>query len=256
MAWGPLGILVLAVLDSSGVPVAGVFDALLILIAVKRPDVAWLCAGLAVLGSTVGNTVLYWMAQRGGRRFMEKAAPEGRAAKFREWFIRYGMVTVFVPALVPIPMPLKLFVISAGVLGTALIVLLIFVSAGALTMSYTAPVFPSIPDQDQEISMSNKTGDAVSDLSTDLAAVRADIARLSDTMAALMRSQADAAGAAVRGAVDGARDQLSQAAAQAQDSAFGAAADLERRIERNPLTAVLIAAGIGMALGMMSKSRG
>jgi membrane protein DedA with SNARE-associated domain len=31
------------------------------------------------------------------------------------------MVTVFVPALVPIPMPLKLFVISAGVLGTSLV---------------------------------------------------------------------------------------------------------------------------------------
>ena len=119
VAWGPLGILLLAVLDSSGVPVAGVFDALLILIAVKRPDVAWLCAGLAVLGSTVGNTVLYWMAQKGGRRFMEKAAPEGRAAKFQIWFRRYGMVTVFVPALVPIPLPLKLFVISAGVLGTS-----------------------------------------------------------------------------------------------------------------------------------------
>lgn len=29
------------------------------------------------------------------------------------------MVTVFVPALVPIPMPLKVFVISAGVMGTS-----------------------------------------------------------------------------------------------------------------------------------------
>ena len=119
IAWGPAGILLLSILDSSGVPVAGVFDALLVLIAVERPGVAWLCGGLAVAGSTIGNTLLYWTARRGGRRFMEKAAPEGRAAKFREWFIRYGMVTVFVPALVPIPMPLKLFVISAGVLGTA-----------------------------------------------------------------------------------------------------------------------------------------
>ena len=31
----------------------------------------------------------------------------------------HGMVTVFVPALVPIPMPLKVFVISAGVTGTS-----------------------------------------------------------------------------------------------------------------------------------------
>jgi ElaB/YqjD/DUF883 family membrane-anchored ribosome-binding protein len=112
-------------------------------------------------------------------------------------------------------------------------------------------------DHDQEFSMSNKTSDfAASDLSADLAALRADITRLSDTMAALMRNQADSASAVVRGAVGDARDQLSQAAAQAQDRALGAAADLERKIERNPLTAVLIAAGIGMALGMMSKGRG
>jgi membrane protein YqaA with SNARE-associated domain len=120
IAWGPAGILLLSILDSSGVPVAGVFDALLILIAVEQPSVAWLCAGMAVAGSTVGNVILFWMARKGGQGFMNRAAPEGRAAKFRHWFRRYGMVTVLVPALVPIPMPLKLFVISAGVTGTAL----------------------------------------------------------------------------------------------------------------------------------------
>jgi membrane protein YqaA with SNARE-associated domain len=120
LAWGPAGILLLSILDSSGVPVAGVFDALLILIAVQRPSVAWLCAGLAVAGSTVGNVILFSTAHRGGRRFMNKAAPDGRGAKFRAWFQRYGLVTVFVPALMPIPMPLKLFVISAGVTGTPL----------------------------------------------------------------------------------------------------------------------------------------
>jgi ElaB/YqjD/DUF883 family membrane-anchored ribosome-binding protein len=105
--------------------------------------------------------------------------------------------------------------------------------------------------------MSGKTDDvAASDLAADLAALRADIARLSDTMSGLVKAQANSASDAVRGVVGDARDQLSQAAAQAQDSALGAAADLERRIEKNPLTAVLIAAGIGMVLGMMSKSRG
>jgi len=119
IAWGPAGVLLLSILDSSGVPVAGVFDALLVLIAVQRPGAAWLCAGLAVLGSTVGNTILFWTAHRGGRHFMSAATTEGRSRRFREWFRRYGMVTVFVPALVPIPMPLKVFVISAGVTGTS-----------------------------------------------------------------------------------------------------------------------------------------
>ena len=120
VSWGPAGILLLALLDSSGVPVAGVFDAFLILIAVERPSLAWTSAGLAVVGSMAGNVILFQAAHRGGRRFMNKAAPEGRGAKFREWFKHYGMVTVFVPALMPIPMPLKLFVISAGVMGTSM----------------------------------------------------------------------------------------------------------------------------------------
>ena len=80
VSWGPAGILLLALLDSSGVPVAGVFDALLILIAVKRPSLAWTSAGLAVVGSMVGNVILFEASHRGGRRFMNKAAPEGRAA--------------------------------------------------------------------------------------------------------------------------------------------------------------------------------
>lgn len=120
VGWGPAGILLLAILDSSGVPVAGVFDALLILIAVERPGVAWLAAGLAVIGSTAGNTILFWTARRGGRRFMNNATPQGWGGRFREWFRRYGMVTVFVPTLMPIPMPLKVFVISAGVTGTSM----------------------------------------------------------------------------------------------------------------------------------------
>jgi membrane protein YqaA with SNARE-associated domain len=119
VAWGPAGILVLSILDSSGVPVAGVFDALLILIAAKTPSVAWLCAGLAVIGSTTGSTMLFWAAHKGGRRFMTSAAPESKTLRFRAWFRQYGMVTVFVPAMIPIPMPLKVFVISAGVMGTA-----------------------------------------------------------------------------------------------------------------------------------------
>src|SRR5260370_39350718 len=103
VALGPVGILFLSILDSFGVPVAGVFDALLILIAVKTPSVAWLCAGLAVVGSTTGNTMLFWAAHKGGANYVSRAASEGRAAKFREWFSRYGLITILVPAMIPIP---------------------------------------------------------------------------------------------------------------------------------------------------------
>jgi membrane protein YqaA with SNARE-associated domain len=120
VAWGPLGILLLAVLDSGGVPVAAVFDALLIFISVERPSVAWWCAGLAVVGSTAGNVILFSVSRRGGQQFLARSASAGRAMRFRAWFLRYGLLTVFIPALIPIPMPMKLFVITAGVLGTPL----------------------------------------------------------------------------------------------------------------------------------------
>jgi ElaB/YqjD/DUF883 family membrane-anchored ribosome-binding protein len=97
--------------------------------------------------------------------------------------------------------------------------------------------------------------DAAAELAANLASLKEDIARLTDTVSGLVRTQTDAAGTALREAMGGARDQFSQAAGQAQESAIGAIADLERRIEKNPLTAVLIAAGVGMIFGMMNRSR-
>jgi membrane protein YqaA with SNARE-associated domain len=118
VAFGPLGILVLALLDSA-VPVAGVFDVLIAIFAAQRPSVGWWCAVCAVIGSTAGNYVLFQTARRGGRRFLDQSAASNRSKKFRAWFERFGLITVFIPALLPIPMPLKLFVISAGALGTS-----------------------------------------------------------------------------------------------------------------------------------------
>lgn len=120
VAYGPLGLLILSFIDSVGIPIATGMDALLILIAVKDPQQAWMAASLAVLGSLAGNTVLYLAAKRGGRKFLAQSQEPGRAHRFRVWFQRYGLVTIFIPALLPIPMPLKLFVASAGALGTSI----------------------------------------------------------------------------------------------------------------------------------------
>jgi membrane protein YqaA with SNARE-associated domain len=117
VAFGPLGILVLAVVDSA-IPVAGVFDVLVAVFAAQRPEAAWWCAACAVIGSTAGNYVLFETARRGGRRYLDRATGSPRGRRFRAWFERYGLITVFIPALSPFPMPLKLFVVSAGALGT------------------------------------------------------------------------------------------------------------------------------------------
>jgi membrane protein DedA with SNARE-associated domain len=118
VAFGPFGILVLALVDSA-VPVAGVFDVLIAVLAAQRPSIGWWCAICATVGSTAGNYVLFQTARRGGRRYLNQSSTSPRSRRFRTWFERYGLITVFIPALLPIPMPLKLFVISAGALGTA-----------------------------------------------------------------------------------------------------------------------------------------
>ena len=73
---------------------------------------------MAVLGSLIGNIILF-QAARHGRRLMSARGDAGEPGKFQEWFQRYGLLTVFVPAVVPfVPLPLKVFVISAGAFHT------------------------------------------------------------------------------------------------------------------------------------------
>jgi membrane protein YqaA with SNARE-associated domain len=125
VAYGPWGVFVLGIVDSFGVPLPAAMDLLLVGIgagSVSRPGHAYFAALLAVLGSVGGNLGLF-LAAKGGARWLARS--ESTAEKrpgFRQWFARYGMLTVFVPALLPAPpLPLKVFVISAGVLRYSLV---------------------------------------------------------------------------------------------------------------------------------------
>lgn len=121
VAYGPWGVFLIGFIDSLGIPLPATMDALLIFIAVKAPERAYFTALLAVLGSLGGNLALF-LGVRHGSRLLIKTVPEpGKPRKFREWFRRYGLATVFVPAVVPIlPLPLKVFVVSAAYLHTPL----------------------------------------------------------------------------------------------------------------------------------------
>ena len=120
VTFGPMGVFLLAVLDSAGVPLPAAMDVLVLAVALKAPDRAYLTALMAVVGSVGGNVTLFMMARHGVRRFVKPPDP-GKPQKFRAWFRQYGLVTVFVPAVVPfIPLPLKVFVVSAAVLHTPL----------------------------------------------------------------------------------------------------------------------------------------
>jgi membrane protein YqaA with SNARE-associated domain len=116
-SWGPVGLFLLSIVDSGGLPLPGGIDALVVLLAVANPGTAYWSALLAVLGSLIGNYILYAIARKGGRAYLDAHATSRRAMKIREWFVRYGLLTVFIPTLLPIPLPMKPFVLSAGALG-------------------------------------------------------------------------------------------------------------------------------------------
>ena len=117
--YGPWGIFGLALLDSMGVPLPAMTDAVLIGIgidSVHTPWRAYFAAAMAMAGSLIGNAILFQAARHGRKLFSKKDADPGR---FQGWFQRYGLLTVFVPTVVPfVPLPLKVFVISAGAFHT------------------------------------------------------------------------------------------------------------------------------------------
>lgn len=132
-AWGPLGAFLVAMIDGAGLPNPGGPDYLLLFLAWKQPGSAYLAATLSVAGALAGSYVLYALARKGGRKYLDDKASGPRAMKFRQWFDRYGLVTVFIPALVPvIPLPMKVFVLSAGALGVSPLAFLATMAAGKI----------------------------------------------------------------------------------------------------------------------------
>lgn len=117
-AWGPGGVLALAIVESAGIPNPGGTDALLLFLTISNPARAWTCAALATVGSLIGSAIFYRVIRKGGEIYLDRRTSSGRGAKFKAWFLRYGLATVFVCALLPIPvLPLKAFILCAAAMG-------------------------------------------------------------------------------------------------------------------------------------------
>lgn len=116
VAWGPHGLFFLAILDSAGLPVVGGVDALVIAIATSDPTQAYLAAAFAIAGSLAGSLILFAIARKGGEVLLTKHISGRRGARLHLWFQRYGLITVFIPAISPLPLPMKIPVFCAGAL--------------------------------------------------------------------------------------------------------------------------------------------
>ncbi len=111
---GGIGIFVVAFLDSSVLTFPVINDLLVIYYSMRFPERMPYYAAMATLGSVGGSIVLYFLARKGGEVMFRRRAG-ARAKAVRAWFHRNSFLAVAVPAMLPPPMPFKLFVLAAAV---------------------------------------------------------------------------------------------------------------------------------------------
>jgi membrane protein YqaA with SNARE-associated domain len=114
IAFGPLGLFAVALLDSTFVPLPSSADALMLLLSTARPSWMPLYALMATAGSSLGCLILYLISRRAGHRALSRFSP-AKQQRVRELIDRYDFAAVLVVTLLPPPFPFKLFVVTAGV---------------------------------------------------------------------------------------------------------------------------------------------
>lgn len=114
VTFGPFGLFVVSVLDSSFVPLPSSADALMLLLSTTHPRFMIVYALIATAGSALGCWLLYIVSRRAGARALGRFS-ERKQKRVKELIDRYDMLSVLVATLLPPPFPLKLFVVTAGV---------------------------------------------------------------------------------------------------------------------------------------------
>jgi membrane protein YqaA with SNARE-associated domain len=117
LPYGGLGLMVLAMCDSSFLSLPEVNDLLLMTFSINEPHSMVKFALLTTIGSVIGCALLYAVGRKGGEAFLRKTFADERVARVQRWYQRHGILAVIVPSLLPPPTPFKIFVLSAGTFG-------------------------------------------------------------------------------------------------------------------------------------------
>lgn len=118
MALKPLGVWGLgglSFIDSAFFPIPPTMDLVLVGYVAANPSRLLLYAFAAALGSALGSLIPYYIGRAGGEIFLLKRINRQRYEKLRDRFERQEFLVIMIPAMVPPPMPLKLFELAAGV---------------------------------------------------------------------------------------------------------------------------------------------
>ena len=134
ISFGGIGLFGISVLDSSVIPlpVPGSTDLILLFLTSNRSVSSALAGSFvawAVAGSIVGGYLTWVAGTKGGKAALEKHVPERYLSRLTGWVERHGMLSMFVAALLPPPIPLLPFLLAAGAFG---------ISRGRFLLAYSA----------------------------------------------------------------------------------------------------------------------
>ena len=112
---GPSMILIGA-LDSSLLSLPEVNDYLVVARCYTHPRAVFFFPMFAATGSVLGCLLLYTILSRGGRAVLHRRFRVEHVERVERAYARFGILALAIPALLPPPMPFKIFVATAGAL--------------------------------------------------------------------------------------------------------------------------------------------
>lgn len=108
--------IIIGALDSSLLSLPEINDYLVVGRCFKDHNAAFYFPLFAATGSVIGCFLLYTIVQRGGQAVLRKRFPLQSIKRVERAYERFGFLAIGVPAILPPPLPFKIFVATAGAL--------------------------------------------------------------------------------------------------------------------------------------------
>lgn len=113
---GGIGLIIVALIDNSFIPIPGGLDVFTILLSSGHHELWPYYAFMATVGAVIGAYLTYKIGVEGGREVLEKKIGHDRAEKVYQKVEKAGFTSVFIGVLIPPPFPIVPVLIAAGAL--------------------------------------------------------------------------------------------------------------------------------------------
>lgn len=108
--------IIIGALDSSLLSLPEINDYLVVGRCYKYPSAAFYFPLFAAAGSVIGCNLLYTIVRRGGQAVLRRRFKLSSIKRVERAYERFGFLAIGIPAILPPPLPFKIFVATAGAL--------------------------------------------------------------------------------------------------------------------------------------------